>query len=210
MKKIGLICVMKRQVPKTIRRSRRQKVVFQRVKNYYVGTIVSGVGQAKAAYAFNNLLKGFRPDLLLCLGFCGSANNARVGQLLIADSVLYGLEKTDIQSQYLKLVKEKLKEQAVDFESGLFQTFDQIVFCKENVADPTIAVDMESFTLARLAQRHNIPIMIVRAVSDIIPQTKPPYYKFPGILLKLIANSIKAKKSLNLFSALYFNHIHTA
>ena len=44
------------------------------------------------------------------------------------------------------------------------------VFSRKRVTRDTLAVDMESFAVAQTAAKYRIPLFIIKAVSDVVPE----------------------------------------
>jgi hypothetical protein len=53
---------------------------------------------------------------------------------------------------------------------GKVQTFNWPVLSRTGVTGDTLAVDMESFAIAQTAAKYQIPAIIIKAVSDIVPK----------------------------------------
>jgi nucleoside phosphorylase len=207
MTTIGLLCPTKWEVPNVVPYVKSGDIEISRVGDYDIGVIVSGVGQKRARSAATRICKVCSPDYVLSLGVCGGTQKAfRVGDLLVADSVCYDHHEISLESSPLDHAREFLLSSSIDYRMGTFQTFDHAVLSKRGVGDDVIAVDMESYAIAEVAGSYRVPLVVVRVVSDIVPERAPRL----GAGLKLRYHVIKsfpsAKRVLNKFSHEYLNH----
>jgi len=139
---------------------------------------------------------GFLPDLLINSGFCGSVRKQLdIGHLIIANRLAYRDREIQLENSPIENIVDLLVES--EFHVGKVQTFNWPVLSRARVAEDTLAVDMESFAIALTAAKYQIPVIIMKAVSDIVP-------KHAGLisLLKLVrslkTNSKKARARLSL------------
>ena len=134
--------------------------------------VVTGIGPKKARRATRRVCTGslgFRPDLLINAGFCGAVRNELdIGHLVIADRIAYRRRVIRPAGSLI----EKLAGRLADTRCrvGKLQTFNWPVLSRARVSGRTLAVDMESFAIAHTAARHQIPAIIIKAVSDIVPR----------------------------------------
>ncbi len=148
----------------------------------------TGVGQQKATLAFEELMKNCTPSLILSMGYAGSVDpQLEVGDLLIADKVLALTQQGN--KDWAR--KQTIKEASLDFLSpesfklaeetqftvyrGSLLTVDEVIAepsHKLNIARhyPVRAVEMETFELAQLARKADIPILSVRSILDTVDQ----------------------------------------
>lgn len=207
MSTVGLICAMKIEVPKIISEVVEKEVVeMRRIGENNIGVIVSGIGLDNAKQAAIRLCRVVEPDYLLCLGWCGAAKDFQIGQLLMAESVSFDGKEISLKSERLEQTKKSLAEEDIDFKAGKFETFDIIVTSRNNISQGVIAVDMESYAVADVAEKNKIPLIVLKFVSDIVPKDKPSLVKYPYIFLKLGINLFLTKRKINQFAQLYFTH----
>lgn len=162
----------------------------------------SGIGRRKARRALERILAGSgtgKPDVIMTLGFCGGArNDLSVSDIILANRVRYRDQVIEIQNRYLDRICEKMAGQG--FRTGTVQSFDTLVLSRRRVSKDATAVDMEAFALADTAGKYGIPLVVVKAVSDIVRETGGP----AGLLrfcLSIKKNAEKAKSRLNRFMA---------
>ncbi|MFH0772038.1 MAG: hypothetical protein V1933_05410 [Candidatus Omnitrophota bacterium] len=112
-------------------------------KNQDVALVRSGMGKQKARKAAEDVIRTFKPDVIISAGFCG----ALVEELKVGDIVVS------------------------DFKDGKLFCSDRILFTyAEKIAvfrrSKALVVDMESEGVAAAAESHGIDFLAVKAVSD--------------------------------------------
>lgn len=197
---IGLVCAVEWEVPSALPFSKEQgKVVEATVGGHSVYVIVSGIGQTNASNALSALFKASKPDYILSLGVCGATqDNLGIGCLLVANRVHYGSDDILLQSSQLEKVVGCLSVQSISHHVGAFQTFDYLVTSREAVVPGVIGVDLESYGLAAAAKAHGIPVVIVKAATDIIPVKES--FESPHYVVDSIERNFQhAKRQLDTF-----------
>jgi len=195
MPNIGLIVAMRAEVPHMLKNTTG---IYQ-VGDNAIRVVVSGIGLKRARHATQQVCTGslgFLPDLLINSGFCGSVRKQLdIGHLIIANRLAYRDREIQLENSPIENIVDLLVES--EFHVGKVQTFNWPVLSRARVAEDTLAVDMESFAIALTAAKYQIPVIIMKAVSDIVP-------KHAGLisLLKLVrslkTNSKKARARLSL------------
>jgi len=160
---------------------------------------VSGIGLKKARRATQQVCAGslgFIPDLLINSGFCGAVRNKLdIGHLIIANHLVYRDREIQLENSPIENVVDLLVES--EYHVGKLQTFNWPVLSKARVAGDTLAVDMESFAIAQTAARHQIPAIIIKAVSDIVPR-HASLISLLNLVRRLKINSKKARARLSM------------
>jgi nucleoside phosphorylase len=160
---------------------------------------VSGIGLKKARRATQQVCAGslgFLPDLLINSGFCGAVRNKLdIGHLIIANHLVYRDREIQLENSPIENVVDLLVES--EYHVGKLQTFNWPVLSKARVAGDTLAVDMESFAIAQTAARHQIPTIILKAVSDIVPR-HASLISLLNLVRRLKINSKKARARLSM------------
>ena len=187
---IGLLVAFKEEVGgvlsdlrgKTV--NRQGEAIFHRGRHlgkHDVVVAVSGPGMQRALDTSENLIKEFRPNLVLSTGTCGGISaDLKTGNLVIPHSVQFlSLDQAD-PLPYPAIVLDTELAQGLTLarnrcgvlgKEGLLLTTDRIVRTTEekraimDIPEST-AVDMESAAVASAAQDHGVPFGIVRAVAD--------------------------------------------
>ncbi len=199
MKKIGLITALDIEVPDQIKYNKSRDIQIIKNKENEIGLIVSGVGQKNAIEATKKLCREYKPDIIFFLGFCGGVlKDCNACDLFLADGICYNGKELQIDKQSLEFVKQKLVKNKINFCIGRLQTFDDVVLSKKDVSSDVIGVEMESYGAVEEAKKHNIPMILIRTVSDIVPEKKP-FFAIIKAQRQFIRNIKNAKKSLNIF-----------
>jgi adenosylhomocysteine nucleosidase len=141
-----------------------------------VAVIESGVGQRAAARATAEAIRFYQPRWVISAGFAGGLDERlRRGHIVMADEVLnvtgerltVGL-KLDPQS--LAGMKGLHVGRLLTVDSILRQPAERRRLAQEHQA---IACDMESFSIAQTCRQNNIPLMVIRVVSDAVDDELP-------------------------------------
>ena len=168
MPNLALIVAMQSEVPPVLKHTSG----LCRIGDNAIRLAISGIGPKKARRATQQVCTGslgFRPDLLINAGFCGAVQNELdVGHLIIANLIAY-------RDRVIRPANSLIEKAAgllagSEYQVGKLQTFKWPVLSRTGVSDGTLAVDMESFAIAQTAATHQIPAIIIKAVSDIVPQ----------------------------------------
>ena len=172
---------------------------------YHIGdnairVAVSGIGLKRARRATQQVCTGslgFLPDLLINSGFCGAVRDKLdIGHLIIANRLAYREREIQLQNSPIEKVVDLLVES--EYHVGKLQTFNWPVLSRSKVAGDTLAVDMESFAIAQTAAKYQIPAIIIKAVSDIVPK-HASLISLLNLVRRLKINSKKARARLSLF-----------
>ena len=181
MPNIGLIAAMQAEIPYVL----KDKTDIYQIGDNAIRAVVSGIGPKKARHATRQVCSGFLgflPDILINAGFCGAVQNELdIGDLIIANHLVHYDREIHIESSLIEKVAGLLA--GLKPHVGKVQTFNRPVLSRTRVTKDTIAVDMESFAIAQIAVEYQVPVIFIKAVSDIVPK-----YASPGSLLKLLRN----------------------
>jgi len=148
-----------------------------RFGNREIVLIESGPGCQRAAKATHALIDAYRPRLVVASGFAGGLDaKMRRHDLIVADSLL------DAQSGEIALDPAAFVPWLAEVQNihcGRLLTLDRIVRLrdeKRRVGDQhqALAVDMESFAVAKVCQERDVPVLVVRAISDAVDDELPP------------------------------------
>jgi adenosylhomocysteine nucleosidase len=139
-----------------------------------VAVVESGAGQARARKATLALLDAHTPRWLLSAGVSGALRpELRIGDIVVANSIIGPAGETLSFDLSMPADPER------GLHVGRIATSDHIVRTaaeKHALAETTgaIAVDMESLTVAQVAQQSHIRFMAVRSISDDATTDLPP------------------------------------
>ena len=194
MPNIALIVAMRSEVPHIL----RETTGTYQVGNNAVGLAISGVGLKRAHNAAQQVCGGslgFHPDLLINSGFCGAVGKGLdVGHLVIADRLAHREREIQLGNWAIEKVADLLEKS--EYHVGKLQTFNWPVLSRSRVPRDTLAVDMESFAIAQTAAKYRIPMVIIKAVSDVVPE----HISLTGLLTlarNFRVNAQKARDRLN-------------
>ncbi|MFC1752655.1 hypothetical protein ACFL96_04590 [Thermoproteota archaeon] len=204
MARIGLLGELKCELPDLIPYEKSKEVQTYHIGEHDIGVILSGIGQKKAANAAKKLLE-YKPDYLIFLGFCGGAKpELNIGDLALAEIIRYEGEEISLDSAHLEEIAGCLSDSGIAYHRGLFHTFDKPVLSRRGLSDDILAVDMEAYIIAKLAQEQNVPSIMLKSVSDIIPEQKPLFFPTARVVYRIWKEFAVAKQGLNQFAQNYF------
>lgn len=136
---------------------------------------VAGGGDGDGLAAKLNALHG---DIrgVISIGLAGAlAPQLAVGDVVLADSVLTGAERWDAHAVWLNRLVSRLPHAKQGTMFGSDVVVDQAE-TKQALFTVTgaLAVDMESQIAARFAARRNLPLAVLRVISDDASHVLPP------------------------------------
>lgn len=151
---------------------------------------LSGVGKVNAAITATSLLKSYTFELMINIGSAGGLQEGqKVGDIVLATVCQY--HDFDIGPETLsdprfifesdhelqKSIIEVLDKEKVNHHHGLLVSGDQFITKDSNAFlniqekfKAAIAVDMESTAIAAVAQKFELPFVIIRSLSDVTHQ----------------------------------------
>jgi nucleoside phosphorylase len=201
MPNAGLIVALNTEVPFLFRNT---SIVHQ-LYDHLIKVEISGIGQKRAGKktkSFCEKQERFYPDYLINLGFCGATKDGlNIGDLVIANRLSYNNREIQLTNIYIDNVKEIF--QGTKHYIGKLQTFDWPVISRSRVCEDTLAVDMESFAIGETSMKYQMPIIVIKVVSDIVPKkvnVKNLWYQ----LRSIINNKRYVQNQLNEFVKHYF------
>ena len=204
MKNIGVIISIKSEVPRIFKNYK-----FSDFENYQVYKInkdmklilcVSGVGRINAVEKTENLLRNLNVDYILSIGTSGAQyENAKLGDIVIANKAKYNDETIHLDKNLYKLAKSILSSKKTRCYLGIIQNFDTFIYSKHHIDKDIAAVDMESFHAAKTALKFGKPTLIVRSVSDILSKSDPKFFPKLSLQYKIIKGFQKSRSSINNF-----------
>ncbi len=168
MPNIGLIVAMRAEVPYML----KNPTGIYQIGDNAVRVAISGIGLKRARRATQQVCTGslgFLPDLLINSGFCGAVQNKLdIGHMIIANRLAYHDREIQLENLPIEKVVGLLVES--EYHVGKLQSFNWPVLSRAGVSGNTLAVDMESFAIAQIAAKYQIPVIVIKAVSDIVPK----------------------------------------
>ena len=208
MERIGLVVETSLEVPSFLHKHSYTKKDGLRVytlNNKKIGLAVSGIGHMRVKKIVKNLINSFFPDYILFIGYCGAVNPAlRLKDIVVAKRVMYKSKIPLVTDHRLIKNAEKILESyGITYMTGTLQTFDGVAISRKSVLNGVDAVDMESYFVMEKALEDDVPIVIVKSVSDIIPKYTPKFYPKKVIklltILKILLGMKRGKPALDNF-----------
>jgi nucleoside phosphorylase len=194
MPKIALLVAMRTEVPHMLKNT----TGIYRIGDNAIRLAVTGIGPKKARRTTQQVCTGsigFIPDLLINSGFCGAVrNDLNIGHLIIANLIAYRDREMQLENSPIEKVAHL--SAGSEYQVGKLQTFNWPVLSRARVSGETLAVDMESFAIAQTAATYQIPAIIIKAVSDIVPQ-HAGLFSLLTLARNLKINTRKARDRLN-------------
>ncbi len=132
-------------------------------------THVTGIGPQRMTAAAGRLIDEHHPRRIILIGFSGALlPDLAAGQIIHATAVIDGAGQVVKLSDGVPVVVQD--DGARDQRTTLL-TVDRVVTSVEDKkklleTHRAAAIDMESFAVARLAAQREVPLMIIRAISD--------------------------------------------
>jgi nucleoside phosphorylase len=195
MPNIGLIVAMRAEVPYMLK---NPNGIYQ-IGDNVVRVAISGIGQKKARRATQRLCTGslgFLPDLLINSGFCGAVRyKLDIGHLVIANRLAYQGREIQLENSPVEKIVGLLEKS--EYHVGMLQTFNWPVLSRSMVTGDALAVDMESFAIAITAAKYQIPVVVIKAVSDIVPE-HASLIRLLNLVRSLRSNSNTARDRLSI------------
>lgn len=134
----------------------------------------SGIGRRAMRGAVSHLLAGYRPGLVLHVGYCGGADpELAPGDLVIADSVVDAASGNAFACDAALLLRGQgiVRDRALRSRTGRLVTVDRVASSPHDKAflatqHAAIGIDMESAELAAALAGAGVPFLVIRAVLD--------------------------------------------
>ncbi|HYF51155.1 MAG TPA: hypothetical protein VEJ63_17200 [Planctomycetota bacterium] len=146
-----------------------------------INVVRAGVGPASAAAATEKLVQN-QPSVIVSCGFCGGlAPGAELGDVILADRVLDGSgdgQPIVCDASRLQQWRTALESANIRVHVGALASVSAAVTTCEAKRDlgrkaNALAVDMESYAIARRAQQSGIPMLVLRVISDTCDDALP-------------------------------------
>ncbi len=174
---IGIVCALSVEANCLTDKTIPTNIAMQ--INEHAIAIVCGMGEENALNAAQILIK---KDVraLVSWGTAGAlTENIHAGDLLLADGVVSNDEnKYSFDTEWNKRIADELCNTSLKIRHGMIAHAQQVLATaedKKNLHSKTnaLAVDMESFAIAQLANKTTLPCISVRAIVDEASQCIP-------------------------------------
>lgn len=166
----------------------QQQTLHQRT--FYTGTIgrkivtavVSGMGKVNAALCTADLINKFKADMILNIGISGGIDTSlNIGDFVVGTDIVYhdvwcGNPNVYGQVQNMPAIYHsvpQLTAKLTQYRQGLLCCGDFFVEKSEDMQKiktnfpEALAVDMESAAIAQTCFLYDIPLLVVRQISDV-------------------------------------------
>ena len=206
---IGIICALDKELQSfldILENSKETKILNFTIhsgfiKGHECALMKCGMGKMQAAISATLLIEHFQPDLIINSGIAGGYDQ----KLKTLDTVVskrVGCYDIDMVFDHLPFgcfdQNERFLECPLNLDNqsnlikGTIMTADKFVgnreevdaiFNKHYVNEDITCIDMESYAIALIAHKHNIPWVIFRTISDIIGKENQinDYYQFMAL-----------------------------
>jgi adenosylhomocysteine nucleosidase len=185
---LGIIAAMHSEIAPLLRMA--SSLTACRIKNYPlirmtlngrpITIIISGIGPQNAAEATHAFISEISPSLLINAGLAGSLmEGPQAGDIVLAGTVLFSHNNLFSEqhglARQMKLLSLELAEHllgtaarvffgTVVTTSGIRSKSDLRLHMPVSILNPV--VDMEAAAIAKIAARENVPLIIIKAISD--------------------------------------------
>lgn len=170
--------------------------------NHSILTVVSGIGKVNAAITTQLMIDKFKPDQIINVGVAGSLSKDLVfGDVVIADDLVqhdfditpFGVRlgqiaRMDIfafptNKQLNQLIHKYISLEGNKIVSGRIVSGDQFIDDKEKAGFlarefTAIACEMEGAAVAHVCYLNNLPVAVIRSLSDMAGQDGAAIYSF--------------------------------
>ena len=175
MQKVGILVAMEKEY----------NLLTDIAKDGQVKIMQCGIGKVNAAVACVEMIRGWRPDVVVAIGCAGGhGEGVHVGDVVVStatayhdvycgDDVVYGqvqgMPERYATPQWMVDAALKLEGRV---RAGLVVTGDWFVDSKEKMRaiashfPDAMAIDMESAAIAQVCHRYGVPFVSLRIVSD--------------------------------------------
>jgi adenosylhomocysteine nucleosidase len=214
----------------------RFKIVIGTLSNKPVILVRTGIGKDGAQYAVRHILNHYPINAILSLGFGGALDDSlKVGDLILCTKIRTSYQLLQFKTFYSddqlsSRAIRSMDDNRLRFIKGSGLTTDRVVFIPKEkmtlgLSFKAQVVDMESAWIAEIAQEHGIPMLSVRAISDVRTENLLPFKAFladsgnfqwnqselnltrlsksPALAFKTLFNAIKASSAITNFVRSY-------
>jgi len=163
------------------------------IKNHQIPNVellITGIGKVNAAAKLSSYLAQKSVDAIYNIGFAGASSSYKVGDLIMIEQATYhdfdltffGYEKGQVPGlptfyKSDQSLVNHVKNLFQDIKTGNLFTGDYFMTEKKSIP---FVVDMEATALYQVAYQHQVPIISLKVISDILgmDQHHENYKKF--------------------------------
>jgi len=149
----------------------------------------SGMGKDKVTQALNSLFQSYQPYALISTGFAGALREElQLGEIVLGERIFHLPEdrRFNLDLEEGLPIDPEMLEQAIDlveklglpYQLGAILTAPKIITEAKEKQElgqllPAMAVDMESYWVAKEACAYGIPFLAARVILDTVNETLP-------------------------------------
>ncbi|WP_425619768.1 5'-methylthioadenosine/adenosylhomocysteine nucleosidase [Buchnera aphidicola] len=169
----------------------RHTVYLGTFKNNNIFLIESGIGKVSSSIAVMILINVYQPNIIINGGSAGSLKSSlNIGDVILPKQVCYYdvnltnfnysygqiptyPQKFTVNQKCNKFFKNKYFNNQLNVQTGLIISGDSFISDNiytsilKNLFPAAIAVDMESAAIAQICYKFNIPLIVVKSISDL-------------------------------------------
>ena len=171
MSSIGIVCAMSEEVQKIVNAFNLQKsqpiLNCPTYQNNHIVLIESSIGKVASTLAASTLIEKYPIDRLINIGLAGALSPIPVGSAYFISSVSQHdafIPFENYQQDMYKSIQCTVPNNAEN--TAILTTGDQFITDSSLVKNKADMVDMEGFAVAYVAEKHNIPITMIKGISD--------------------------------------------
>ncbi|MGA2257730.1 MAG: hypothetical protein ABSG53_23965 [Thermoguttaceae bacterium] len=145
--------------------------------NREIVLVESGSGGRRAAKAVHALIDAYQPRVIVSAGFAGGLDPQVRRQDLVVATSLLNSTSGEITLDPAALIP--WLDEVQNFHRGRLLTFDRVVRLREEKRQlgrqhDALAVDMESFAVAKVCRERAVDVLAIRTISDAVDDQLPP------------------------------------
>jgi len=171
MSSIGIVCAMSEEVQKIVNAFNLAKTQptlnYPTYQNNDIVLIESSIGKVASSVAASTLIEKYQIERLINIGLAGALNPIPAGSAYFVSSVSQHdtfIPFENYQQDMYKSIQCTVPKNAEN--TATLTTGDQFITDSNSIEKNVDMVDMEGFAVAYVAEKHNIPITMIKGISD--------------------------------------------
>ena len=171
MTKVGIVCAMHEEVEKIINAfnltQTDDQLNYKLYQNDHITLIESSIGKVASTLAATTLIDKFNIDQLINIGLAGAIKPIAAGSAYFISSVTQHdafIPFDDYQQDMYQSINCTVPKQTT--QTAILTTGDQFITDSSTINTDADMVDMEGFAVAYVANRRNIPVTLIKGISD--------------------------------------------
>lgn len=170
MTKIGIVCAMSEEAQKISLAFDLQKTNnicnYPVYENKSIVLIESSIGKVASTLATTILIEKYHVNKLINIGLAGGLKKIPTGKAYFVKSVTQHDSFIPFE-QYQQDMYQTIECEIPENEKSItLTTGDKFINNIQNVSVDADIVDMEGFAVAYVANKYNVPISIIKGISD--------------------------------------------